>query len=76
MRSEPYAVTENVFLARSSEDLETREEELIAYLTQAGLGILPETWYPEVDEHGFRVAMETDLNRCSVFVQLLASKRK
>jgi hypothetical protein len=51
--------------------LETREEELIAYLTQAGLGILPETWYPEGDEQAFRVAMDTDLNRCSVFVQLL-----
>jgi hypothetical protein len=71
VRSEPYAVTENVFLARSTDDLETREEELVAYLTQAGLGILPETWYPEGDEQGFRVAMETDLNRCSVFVQLL-----
>ena len=36
-----------------------------------GLGILPETWYPEVDEQRFRVAMEADLSRCSVFVQLL-----
>ncbi len=71
VRSASYVVTEHVFLARSTDDLETREEELVGYLTQAGLGILPETWYPEVDEQRFRVAMEADLSRCSVFVQLL-----
>jgi hypothetical protein len=69
--SAPSVVTVHVFLARSTDDMETREEELVSYLTQAGLGILPETWYPEGDEQGFRAAMEADLTRCSVFVQLL-----
>ncbi|MGH7944858.1 MAG: toll/interleukin-1 receptor domain-containing protein [Opitutaceae bacterium] len=66
------AAAEYVFLARSTDDLETREEELVGYLIQAGMSILPESWYPEADEHAFRAAMEVDLNRCSVFVQLLS----
>jgi hypothetical protein len=36
------------------------------------LGILPETWYREDNEHEFRAAMQADLSRCSVFVQLLS----
>ena len=52
--------------------METREEELVGYLTQAGLSILPESWYPEASEHAFRAAMQADLNRCAVFVQLLS----
>jgi len=71
-RSALSLATEHVFLARSTDDMETRGEELVGYLTQAGLGILPATWYPEEDEHGFRTAMEADLARCSVFVQLLS----
>jgi hypothetical protein len=71
VRSGSHMVAEYVFLARSTDDLETREEELVGYLTQAGLSILPETWYPELDEQRFRFAMEADLSRCSVFVQLL-----
>lgn len=66
------AAAEYVFLARSTDDLETREDELVGFLTQAGLRILPESWYPEASEHAFRAAMEADLNRCSVFVQLLS----
>ncbi|MBV8590985.1 MAG: toll/interleukin-1 receptor domain-containing protein [Acetobacteraceae bacterium] len=60
-----------VFLARSTDDLEEREEELEGYLTQAGLSVLPEIWYPEDDERAFRAAMQADLARCPVFVQLL-----
>jgi hypothetical protein len=60
-----------VFLARATDDLEEREEELRGYLTQAGLGILPEVWYPETTEQAFRAAMEADLTRSAVFVQLL-----
>jgi hypothetical protein len=63
---------EHVFLARSTDDMETREAELISYLTQAGSSILPEIWYREDDEQEFRAAMRADLDRCSVFVQLLS----
>src|SRR5262245_58561986 len=61
-----------VFLARSTDDLETREEKLVGYLTQAELSILPKSWYPEANEAAFRAAMQADLNRCAVFVQLLS----
>ncbi|MBV8524248.1 MAG: hypothetical protein JOY71_19335, partial [Acetobacteraceae bacterium] len=70
--STPYTATASVFLARSTDDMETREEELVAYLTQAGLSILPQTWYPEESEQAFEEAMQADLNRCSVFIQLLS----
>jgi TIR domain len=63
--------TEHVFLARSTDDMETREAELVSHLTQAGLTVLPETWYREDSEQEFRAAMQADLHRCSVFVQLL-----
>jgi len=69
----PSVAVEHVFLARSTDDMERREEELVGYLTQAGLSILPETWYPEDNEQGFQVAMQADLARCSAFVQLLGS---
>jgi hypothetical protein len=60
-----------VFLARSTDDMLEREEELKSHLIQAGLTILPETWYPEGDEQVFRAAMQADLSRCSAFAQLL-----
>ena len=65
------AAVEPVFMARSTDDMETREAELVSHLTQAGLRILPETWYREDNEQEFRAAMQADLQRCSVFVQLL-----
>ena len=65
------AEVEHVFLARSTDDMETREAELVGHLTQAGLRILPETWYREDNEQEFRTALQADLRRCSVFVQLL-----
>ena len=69
--SSAIAAIEHVFLARSTDDMETREAELVSHLTQAGLRILPETWYREDNEQEFRAAMQADLQRCSVFVQLL-----
>jgi hypothetical protein len=61
-----------VFLARSTDDMEGREEELVAYLTQAGLTIFPQTWYPEDSEQAYATAMQADLNQSSTFVQLLS----
>ena len=69
--SSALAAVEHVFLARSTDDMETREAELVSHLTQAGLRILPETWYREDNEQEFRAALQADLQRCSVFVQLL-----
>jgi hypothetical protein len=68
------AVHDPVLLARSTDDLSDREEELKSYLSQAGVSILPETRYPdpEDDEAGFRAAIKADLGRCSSFVQLLS----
>src|SRR5215472_1457043 len=65
------AEAEHIFLARSTDDMETREAELVGHLTQAGLRILPDTWYREDNEQEFRAALQADLQRCSVFVQLL-----
>jgi TIR domain len=65
------AAVEHLFVARSADDMERREEELVSHLTQAGLRVLPETWYREDSEQDFRAAMQADLQRCSVFVQLL-----
>jgi hypothetical protein len=65
------AEAEHVFLARSTDDMETREAELASHLTQAGLRILPETWYRDDNEQEFQAAFQADLRRCSVFVQLL-----
>ena len=62
----------HIFLARSTDDMESREAELVSYLNQAGLGLLPETWFREDNEQEFRAAMRADLHRCAVFVQLLS----
>jgi hypothetical protein len=68
----PGAPSATVFLARSTDDMVDREDELKNYLIQAGLRILPETWYVREDERAFRAAMEADLARCNVYVQLLS----
>jgi hypothetical protein len=64
-----------VFVARSTEDLEDREDELRAYLSQAQINILPQTWYPQDDRTAFERAMRQDLARCKAFVQLLSASR-
>jgi hypothetical protein len=62
-----------VFLAEVTDDLETRREEVRRYLSQAGLNILPQTYYPRDDPTAFAQTMTTDLTRCKVFVQLLGA---
>jgi hypothetical protein len=64
-----------VFVARSTDDLEDREEELKAYLNQAGMTVLPQTWYPQHDRAAFESAMRQDLRRSKAFVQLLSLSR-
>jgi hypothetical protein len=64
-----------VFVARSTEDLEDREDELKSYLSQAGIATLPQTWYPQTEERAFERAMIEDLEKCKLFVQLLSASR-
>jgi len=64
-----------VFIARSTEDLEDREDELKTYLSQAGIAVLPETRYPQGDRNAFEASMRKDLARSRVFVQLLSASR-
>jgi hypothetical protein len=64
-----------VFVARATEDLEDREDELRGYLSQAGLAVLPQKWYSQTDRALFEAAMKADLARSSVFVQLLSGSR-
>jgi hypothetical protein len=65
----------SVFVARSTDDLEEREDELRAYLTQMGIAVLPEQRYPQSDQDAFEKAMLADLARCKGYVQLLSSSR-
>jgi len=60
-----------VFIARSTDDLLDREEELYGYLSQAGIERLPKKWYPEMSESAFCASMNADLQRSTVIVQLL-----
>jgi len=64
-----------VFVARTTEDLEEKEEELKGYLSQAKVSVLPQTWYPQTDRTSFEEAMRRDLARCKVFAQVLSSSR-
>jgi hypothetical protein len=61
-----------VFLAEVTDDLESRREEVRRYLSQAGLNILPQTYYLRDDPAAFEQAMTPDVARCKVFVQLLS----
>jgi hypothetical protein len=63
-----------VYIARTSEDLEEREEELKAYLGQMGVRVLPETQYPP-SAIEFEESMLADIARCKVYVQLLSGFR-
>ena len=76
-RSRPMPATAgpSVFLARSTEDLEEREDELKSYLHQAGINVLPQTWYPQHQKEAFEEAMCQDLARSKAFVQLLSTSR-
>jgi hypothetical protein len=64
-----------IFIARSTDDLLDREEELYGYLSQAGIERLPRKWYPETSENAFCTAINADLQRSSVIVQLLGRTR-
>lgn len=66
---------ETVFIARTTEDLEDREDELRTYLNQFGIAVLPQTQYPQTDAAAFEAAMLKDLNSSKLYVQLLSATR-
>src|SRR5262245_32100122 len=66
---------ETVFVARSTEDLEDREDEVRTYLSQFGIGVLPQTLYSQTDPAAFEAAMLKDLNSCKLYVQLLSGTK-
>jgi hypothetical protein len=64
-----------VLVARATDDLEEREQELRNHLLQAGLHAPPRRLYIQATEQEFETAVVTDLQQCKLFVQLLSSAR-
>lgn len=60
-----------VFLAEVTDDLLPSANALRSCLEQAGVKVLPETWYPR-EPQAFAQAVDEDLARSSLFVQLLS----
>ena len=61
-----------VYLAEVTEDLETRRDAVRRHLDQAGFRVLPEAEPSRDDPEAYRVAVDADLARSVVFVQLLS----
>ncbi len=60
-----------VFLAEVTDDLNSQRDGVKRYLNQAGVQVLPETCYPG-DPRAFKQAVERDLDKCKLFVQILS----
>lgn len=62
-----------VYLAETTDDLDSRREDVKDYLKQAGFNVLPETWqrYESLDD--FNHTLDKDLSQCAVFIQLLSN---
>jgi hypothetical protein len=67
----PRVATATVYLADVTEDLEDMRDGVKSYLNQAGFGILPGVNYPD-DLDGYTSAIDADLVRSTIFVQLLS----
>jgi hypothetical protein len=61
----------NVFLAEATDDLDPVRDEVRRYLRQAHVTVLPKSWYPR-EPSTFKKAMEDDLEKSDLFVQLLS----
>lgn len=68
-------VSSEVLVARATDDLEDREQELRNHLLQAGLHAPPRRLYIQATEQEFEAAVASDLRQCKLFVQLLSSAR-
>lgn len=60
-----------IFLAEVTDDLDAQRDDVKRYLDQAGLQVLPNSWYPRAPAD-FQEAMKRDLDKCELFVQLLS----
>ena len=60
-----------IYLAQVTDDLEQERSRVKTYFRQAGINVLPNTWYSQ-DPNQFRQCAERDLAQCEVFVQLLS----
>jgi hypothetical protein len=61
------------FLADVTDDLESRRDDVMDYLKQAGINVVPEGWRMFDSLSSYEHAIDQDLEHCSVFVQLLSS---
>lgn len=59
-----------VLVAEVTDDLEARRDDVLRYLDQAGIDVLPQSCYRRVRDE-FEHAFSSDLKKCSTFVQLL-----
>jgi TIR domain len=61
-----------VYLAEVTEDLDTRRDAVRRHLDQAGFRVLPEAELSRDDRDAYRDAVDAELTRSVVFVQLLS----
>lgn len=59
-----------IFLAQATDDLDEEREQVRRYVEQFGIEVLPRATYPQGGAD-FAAALDADLARCDVFVQLL-----
>jgi hypothetical protein len=64
---------QTVFVAEVAEDLQLTRDAVIRHLIQAGINILPVSRYP-TDPQKFTEAVNKDISKCKLFVQLLGSE--
>ena len=62
----------NVYLAEVTEDLDNRRDAVHRHLDQAGFRVLPDAELSREDPEVYRVAVDADLAKSVVFVQLLS----
>jgi hypothetical protein len=62
----------SVFLAEVTEDLDHQRQEVKSRLLQEGLNVLPKIWYPHDDLIAYQRALDEDLAKCKLFIQLLS----
>jgi hypothetical protein len=61
-----------VFLAETTDDLDPVRDDVRRYLDQAGVTVLPNSWYSR-EPLAFKQAVEKDLAKSDLFVQLLSA---
>ncbi len=74
MDTSAHQSTENrpcILLAEVTDDLDSQRNEVKRYLDQAGINVLPDSYYP-IKPNDFAQALNDDLGRCELFVQLLS----